>query len=77
LEVHTYLTRRFEMLQSSMDEASERLDSATPKPSPRPARQEEPPPADKFPEVPALDIRNGSEDKQGKSENAKNGLWDE
>jgi hypothetical protein len=77
LEVHTYLTRRFEMLQTSMDEASERLDSAPPKASPRPARQEEPPPADRFPEAPALDIRNDSADKQGKAENAKKGLWDD
>jgi hypothetical protein len=77
LEVHTYLTRRFEMLQSSKEEASERLDSGTSRAAPKPARQEEPPLVDKFPETPALDLRNGSEDKQGKSENAKKGLWDE
>ena len=77
LEVHTYLTRRFDMLHSSRDEASERLDSGTSRAAPRPARPEEPPLADKFPETPALDLRNGTEDQQGKSENAKKGLWDE
>jgi hypothetical protein len=77
LEVHGYLTKRFELIQKSLDDSPERPESMRSRNPPTATHSEEPTPAEKYAEDSSSDLRATPDDKQARMEASPKGLWDE